>query len=176
LAIIITFVVSGLWHGAGVNFLVWGAVHAALYLCADGLGRIPWPQPAGWRTGAFARRISHAFQVAVCFSAVSLAWLFFRVENMSAALDVLTSVGGWVASGAPLALAPVVHRPDTLVFVLLLALAFVLDSTRAAERVLESVPATSAQVGAELALVNTIALAVVLLGDLGGRQFIYFRF
>jgi alginate O-acetyltransferase complex protein AlgI len=176
LAISVTFVASGVWHGAGANFLVWGALHAALFLSADALGRIPWPQPTALRTHSYLRLAVKAVQIAVCFSAVSFAWLFFRVESMSAALNVLGAMWDWLKSGAALELPPLFYRSDTIFFLSLLALAFILDSTRIAQRVLESVPTTGRQVGAELALVNTLALAVVLFGDLGGRQFIYFRF
>ncbi|MFL5384730.1 MAG: MBOAT family O-acyltransferase [Longimicrobiaceae bacterium] len=174
LAIVVTFLASGLWHGAGTNFLVWGAIHAALFLTADALGRIRWLR---WMTvEARIRQGTRVVQVAICFSTVSFAWLFFRVENTGAAMDILVRMAGWIGSGASFELAPLFYRIDSVVFLVILGVAFILDSTRFAEKVLESVPTTVPQLGRELALINLVGLSLILFGDLGSRQFIYFRF
>ena len=44
----VVFVVSGIWHGAGWNFVLWGALHA-LFLIVARLGRrLVFPRAAGW--------------------------------------------------------------------------------------------------------------------------------
>lgn len=173
-AIAVTFLISGLWHGAAVNFLLWGAIHAVLFLGADAVGRV-WPGTRAATPPWLAQTLA-VVGVAVTFSAVSFAWLFFRIEDLGQIQDVLSRLSVWIGAGAQLALDPLFYRVDTLVFLLLLCLAFVLDSTRSIERVLESVPATVPEIGRELAAVNTFMIAALLFGDLGSREFIYFRF
>jgi len=68
--VLVVFVVSGIWHGAGWNFLLWGAIHAALLIGARLTRRIPVPAVLGW---------------AGTMSAVAFSWLFFY-ETDSAVL------------------------------------------------------------------------------------------
>jgi alginate O-acetyltransferase complex protein AlgI len=48
LNIALVFLVSGLWHGAGWNFLLWGCLHAALLIGQRLTRSIPIPSPLGW--------------------------------------------------------------------------------------------------------------------------------
>jgi D-alanyl-lipoteichoic acid acyltransferase DltB (MBOAT superfamily) len=176
IAISVTFLISGLWHGAAVNFLLWGAIHAVLFLAADAAHRVPWPGEGTLRNAPGLRHVYSVVQVWVCFSAVSFAWLFFRVEDLGHIRNILSRLSTWIGMGAPLEIAPLFYQIDALVFFLLLVFAFILDSTRLIVRVLESVPVTTLQISRELAVINTMIIAVVLFGDLGSRQFIYFRF
>jgi alginate O-acetyltransferase complex protein AlgI len=66
-----TFLVSGLWHGASWNFVLWGLYHGALVSIAGALGRwfrLPerWPGPLA------------VVQIVVTVSLMMAGWLFFR--------------------------------------------------------------------------------------------------
>jgi alginate O-acetyltransferase complex protein AlgI len=59
---LVVFVVSGIWHGAGWGFLIWGALHGiGIVVC--GLGR-------AWRLPSIVK-------VAITFTYVTATWLFF---------------------------------------------------------------------------------------------------
>ena len=76
-----TMLVSGLWHGAGLNFVVWGAWHGALLV----IHRM-WRE---WRGGALAPPPSAVGQLsswAVTFASVTLGWAFFAMDLPTAAL------------------------------------------------------------------------------------------
>ena len=77
--LMITMLVSGIWHGAGLNFLVWGAWHGVLLA----LHRL-W---AGWRGPAPADR--PFYRTALCcagtFIWVNLGWAFFCMDLPTAA-------------------------------------------------------------------------------------------
>ena len=94
------FILSGLWHGAGWTFLVWGALHGALYSLSlvakkyshashsfDGSGR----NGATLRTAAPAR-YSKPLKIAVTFCAVSFLWIFFRAPSIGIAFEVIRSL------------------------------------------------------------------------------------
>ncbi|WP_162051925.1 MBOAT family O-acyltransferase [Pontibacter pamirensis] len=87
--IFITFVVSGLWHGANWTFIVWGALHGVYLVFAEvsreqrnslvetlGLKRLPW--------------LHKALQVGTTFSLVCLAWVFFRANTINDAWYIST--------------------------------------------------------------------------------------
>jgi alginate O-acetyltransferase complex protein AlgI len=64
---------GGLWHGASWNFVIWGGVHGALLAAERALSgfRLRVPRPAG---------------MVATFLVVTLAWVFFRAEDLPAAI------------------------------------------------------------------------------------------
>ena len=81
--IMIIFLLSGLWHGAGWGFIIWGALHGAAMvvqrLCG---GKVSLPKPLAWL---------------LTFLFVNIAWVFFRADSLSQALTLLGGLfqGGW---------------------------------------------------------------------------------
>lgn len=72
----LAMLVSGLWHGASVNFLIWGALHGA------GLAVYKLYARLGWSGPAWLPRV-------LTFHYVALAWIFFRSTSLEGALDML---------------------------------------------------------------------------------------
>ena len=82
--IIIVFVVSGLWHGANWTFMIWGALHGIYFLIARGFASIGiWDRS---RLGETPRRV---LQTLLTFHAVVFAWVFFRANSVSDALEII---------------------------------------------------------------------------------------
>ncbi len=82
--IAVVFLVSGLWHGANWTFVVWGGIHAALFVPIFLLGRNKsFGDEWDWR---------HGWRAVVTFFWVCLAWVFFRAENLSAASTYLSNI------------------------------------------------------------------------------------
>ncbi len=88
----ITFTVSGLWHGASLNFVVWGGLNGAMQI-AEGL--LPRRKK---KTGAWTR----VLESLVTFALIDLTWLFFRASSLSAALRMMLRSVRYFAS-APIA-------------------------------------------------------------------------
>lgn len=81
--IMIVFLLSGLWHGAGWGFLIWGALHGLVQVAQRLLkGKLSLPKPLAW---------------ALTFLFVSSAWVFFRADSVKQALTMLSRLfaGGW---------------------------------------------------------------------------------
>ncbi|MGP1593868.1 MAG: MBOAT family O-acyltransferase [Treponema sp.] len=89
LNILITFVISGLWHGAGWNFMCWGFLHAVYQIVASITGSIR-------KKIIFKIPILNAllYSVRICFTfvLVTFAWIFFRAKTISDALLVLKKI------------------------------------------------------------------------------------
>ena len=85
--LILIFLLSGIWHGAGWTFVVWGATQGVLYIITRAVqlyGKAhPGPGPA-----PFARRIRRAAGTLFTFCFFSFACVFFRSETMAQAYAV----------------------------------------------------------------------------------------
>nr|MBA3733329.1 MBOAT family protein [Patescibacteria group bacterium] len=87
----ITFLVTGLWHGAGWTFVIMGALHG-LYL-VFGLVTKKWREVVLKATGLFYAPKLHKFiQTIFTFSLVSFSWIFFRSSNLSIAFKFIRQI------------------------------------------------------------------------------------
>jgi D-alanyl-lipoteichoic acid acyltransferase DltB (MBOAT superfamily) len=89
--LMIVFLVSGLWHGASWNFIIWGALHG-FYIVIDistrnqrkefyekiGLTKYP--------------RLKNFIHVGCTFSLVTFSWIFFRANTLKDALYIITHI------------------------------------------------------------------------------------
>ena len=85
LNLMITFLVSGLWHGANWTFVIWGALHGS-YLVIENIIRKYVYSP---KDNSF---LSRAFSTAVCFFFVCFAWIFFRANSIQDAFTVVRKI------------------------------------------------------------------------------------
>lgn len=76
LNLMIVFVVSGLWHGAGWTFVIWGTLHG---LAVAGLTLA---RAKGWRLLAGKDPIQTAIRLILTFVFVTFAWIFFRANSL----------------------------------------------------------------------------------------------
>jgi len=87
----ITMVLGGIWHGAGWQFLIWGALHG-LFLVINHF----WQQlkPGGLKKpdSTIVKYVSVFLSHLLTLFCVAIAWVFFRAENTSAATDILQSM------------------------------------------------------------------------------------
>lgn len=79
LNLLITMVLGGLWHGAALRFVLWGALHgAALALHKLWLAAVPGAKA----TGTEMKRGWRIAGIFVTFNLVCFGWLMFRAESM----------------------------------------------------------------------------------------------
>jgi D-alanyl-lipoteichoic acid acyltransferase DltB (MBOAT superfamily) len=76
--IMVVFIISGFWHGASWNFVIWGALHGVFQLVGIELSR-RFPSLSPEKAQGIYLRI---FQVWT-FALVTLAWIFFRLQHFS---------------------------------------------------------------------------------------------
>jgi len=81
LNLLITFLLSGLWHGAAWHFVVWGALHAIFQII--GRSTEPFRNALGRKIGLSEdSRLRKAIQVCITFILTCFAWVFFRAHTM----------------------------------------------------------------------------------------------
>ena len=81
LNILITFLVSGIWHGSTWNFVIWGLLHG-IFQC---IGRA---------TKSFWKKIKvpSFIRIFITFCLVTFAWIFFRSDNLQEAGIVISKI------------------------------------------------------------------------------------
>ncbi|MBS2212131.1 MBOAT family protein [Carboxylicivirga mesophila] len=89
----IIFIVSGFWHGANWTFIAWGLLNALYFLplLLSGNNRKNLNPVADKR---ILPSVKELFQIILTFALTSLAWVFFRAENIQHASDYLTHLFG----------------------------------------------------------------------------------
>jgi D-alanyl-lipoteichoic acid acyltransferase DltB (MBOAT superfamily) len=167
----ITFLVSGLWHGANWTFVIWGGLHGsylvasnltkglrARFTAATGVDRIPGFLPV-WRV--------LATNVLVLFG-----WIFFRANSMSDAVLIIRRIAGWL-SGGPTSFAfsvPDVSSRDIAFVAFMLCVLSAYDLALWKRWRFLDKPAV---------VVGTLSLqfwTTVIFGVFANQQFIYFQF
>lgn len=125
--IFIVFFLSGVWHGAGWGFVIWGILHA-LAMMAQRI--YSWFYQGLDKTNAFVKFMQTKSYKVLCwlltFNFVSIAWVFFRAENLQGALNLLKTMFGivWVDlpqkwHRMPETLAQIDGRNDTIFYILI---------------------------------------------------------
>lgn len=79
--ILLTFIVSGLWHGANYTFLVWGLLHGA-FQCVE--------KAAGLSGKFVGGKLLRAVRIMSTFIIISMLWVVFRMPTLA---DVGTVFG-----------------------------------------------------------------------------------
>ncbi len=82
--LMLTFLVSGLWHGAGINYILWGGIHGFYQIIETISGKN--------KKGREGKRnpLLNLFSVFLTFMAVCLAWVFFRADSVSRAWRIIS--------------------------------------------------------------------------------------
>jgi D-alanyl-lipoteichoic acid acyltransferase DltB (MBOAT superfamily) len=89
--VLITFVISGLWHGANWTFVVWGAINGLLFLplFLSGKNRTNLDTVA---QNTWLPSLSEAIRMLTTFLLVCIAWVFFRAETLGDAFAYLNGI------------------------------------------------------------------------------------
>ncbi|MBQ4223969.1 MAG: MBOAT family protein [Prevotella sp.] len=80
--ILVTFLVSGIWHGANWTFVVWGIIHGVCQVVEKMLGQQKCNY--GW--------LGRSVKILVTFLIINFAWIFFRMPTLTDAGGVITRI------------------------------------------------------------------------------------
>jgi D-alanyl-lipoteichoic acid acyltransferase DltB (MBOAT superfamily) len=92
--VMVTFAVSGLWHGASWNFVIWGAINglAILPTALRGKRGLKVSDVPGGES--LVPSFSVALRILLTFGVMCLAWVFFRAETLAQSVQILNGI--WV--------------------------------------------------------------------------------
>jgi D-alanyl-lipoteichoic acid acyltransferase DltB (MBOAT superfamily) len=100
-ALFATAFVSGLWHGAGMTFVIWGVMHGTM-LVIEKMGSRFVPEPPA------------SAKVLGTFLFVSMAWVMFRAPSVDAAVDIYASMMGANGFVPPVLFGEIVNYQGTM--------------------------------------------------------------
>jgi alginate O-acetyltransferase complex protein AlgI len=95
---VFTMFISGLWHGAGYTFMLWGLLHGG-YLVVNHAWRTVLPKSV--RTSARYRRVMRPLGWLLTFLAVVVAMVVFRAPTVTGAGEILKGLAGLNGIGLP---------------------------------------------------------------------------
>lgn len=171
-ALLVTFLVSGIWHGATSGFIVWGLMHGC-YLAFSVYSR-PW-QKKFQQSLALNGRLLALWQVFWTFNLVCLAWVFFRAGTAGQGIHILAAM---LPKGIDVAaISAWLSIPDLSgVVPALLALVVVLFLEY--RRGVADIPAlfSSWRPLARWAMYYAMLTTIFLYGVFADSEFLYFRF
>lgn len=78
----ITFLISGLWHGANWTFIVWGIIHGTILII----------ETVTIKKETSNNKLKDGLLVLKTFIIVCLSWVFFRANNIQDAFSILTNI------------------------------------------------------------------------------------
>jgi D-alanyl-lipoteichoic acid acyltransferase DltB (MBOAT superfamily) len=171
LAVLITFAVSGLWHGANWTYVVWGILNG-VYLLA---GRATKPlrdrvfNLVGLRESTWPRQ---AIMLTTTFMLTCVAWIVFRATSLSDAWYVLTHLGtGWNFHQIGTEQFLMRQMPVALASILILEIGQVWQARTFVPSTLRRLPIIP-----RWAIYAGFVMAVLMFGIYRSTQFIYFQF
>lgn len=87
--IMLVFLISGLWHGAGWNFVIWGALHGIFLVT-----HLAWQSMTRFLGWNLKGRLWSAFAWCLTMVAVMFAWVFFRSPDVNSAFRMSQAMLG----------------------------------------------------------------------------------
>jgi alginate O-acetyltransferase complex protein AlgI len=159
----ICFLLSGLWHGASWNFLLWGALHG-LFICLDKLF-----------LGKLLKKMGKVPSVILTFLTVNIIWVFFRIEDFGLAWLLIKRMFAFEFTLLPLS-------GNLQLYITMIVAAFFsfFTLTKVGQKVQQKVYFTEYNDGAHILVWVLAAFAFVFcvaaLNASSFSPFIYFRF
>lgn len=182
LNLLVVFLLSGFWHGVNWTFVIWGALHGFYLVFAIatrdardkiaqfvGLTRVP--------------RVYKAIQIAVTFTLVTFAWIFFRANSLKDAVYVVTHLFDFRTTSQLLQLISIKHNTAIILGLSKVEIAFSfmlicfiqifywLQERRGILAILSSKPAVL-----RFSLYYFLLITIIFLGKFDKSPFIYFQF
>lgn len=86
--LLITFLIGGIWHGAGWNFVIWGLLHGLALI----LYRF-------WKKTNI--KLNNFFAWFITFNFINITWIFFRAKTLNSALNIIKQMFNYNAIVLP---------------------------------------------------------------------------
>jgi D-alanyl-lipoteichoic acid acyltransferase DltB (MBOAT superfamily) len=159
--IMIVFILSGFWHGASWNFVIWGALHGLFQLMGLTLNRI-FPNLAADEQNSAAGVCMYRL---FTFLLVTIAWVFFRIPKFG---DIQIYFGQ-LTRGSILDPISLAFNTNELVFSILLIVGLYLYDFKRDKIKVDSVQLF-------WPIISGLAFLIYFFGVFNMKQFIYFQF
>lgn len=174
----IVLLICGFWHGANWTFMAWGALHGFYLVFSLFTRRMRARMIQAIKLDQFPK-VHHSLQVLVTFVFVSFAWIFFRANNLSDALYIVSHLfAGWSSLfnlrvlEASISFIPSRFELITgVASVAVLIIAHLIEGDGNITKRISEKP-----IWVRWTVYYSTLSAILLFGNFGLKQFIYFQF
>lgn len=90
--ILIVFFISGIWHGAGYTFIVWGLLHGLINVGTRIFHKYKERFNYPGKNNALCSKIREVLAMVATFVCINLLWVFFRAESLTQALTLIAQL------------------------------------------------------------------------------------
>ncbi|HSC37975.1 MAG TPA: MBOAT family O-acyltransferase [Chitinophagaceae bacterium] len=172
IALMITMLLGGLWHGANWTFVVWGGLHG-LYLWVERFFRKDTTRLTTAGTGIVVKvekqgSNSNYLYVLLTFMLINITWVFFRASTFSQAGHLLQSMFSFTSNGRPL-----LSTLDMLKVAVIIPLMLLFHWLMRNTSVLKVADKAS---WVSLGFVWAVLVLFIVFAQESGSSFIYFQF
>lgn len=157
LNLFITFVVSGLWHGANWTFVIWGALNGLFQVILNVFR---------FKIIKVENRVVTLFHVLTTFVLINFTWIFFRANNLHHSISIIKRI--FTESGA-------IFIEDNSGFIYSLMAISILLTKDFVDEYKISLPYANTKIS-KYVWYSTLTILIILIGVFDGSQFIYFQF
>jgi len=177
LNLLIVFLLCGLWHGANWTFVLWGGIHGLYLILSSATQRIrnSISQTLGVKEISKPHRF---FKTGMTFLMISFAWIFFRANSLRDAFYIIqhlfTGWGNLFQIGFHAI--PFIEslRFELIVGVLSVLLLIAIEGLKGDRTFSEMIALKPIWV--RWPVYYSLIISILLFGEFGGKQFIYFQF
>ena len=170
LALMVTFLVSGIWHGASWGFVIWGGLHGVFL--ASSVFYKPWEKRISKRFNLKKSQGYKIWNTVVTFNMVCFAWIFFRANNFFDMWHIVTHLLSGIQGCRWIFLS----QGDGGLFKLVLSvlILFVVGWLKTKKLGMDVI--FERPVWIRWGVYNALALTIFLFGTFAGAGFVYFQF
>ena len=161
LNIMVVFLLSGLWHGASIHFIIWGAVCGLILVLEDIIS------PFLWKNNA-KPQLKKIISIIFVYLIINLCWIFFRCQSLSEIGTAFSRIFVYFGSGFDIAFFSTLNIILLFICLVVLVMSYylpLLDKTN------------YLHYGLYFILIVSISIMYVYHLNQGGEnEFIYFQF
>lgn len=181
LNILATFFVSGLWHGAGLNYIVWGLLNGGYQVVGQLLAPINNKiiQVLKIDRESFAHKL---FQTVLTFVLITIAWVFFRANSVSDAVYMVLRMfvpTVWIFTDDTM-VQQGLNYSELMIALLSILVVWVFDFFKTERKIDIYVKLTAQPLWFRWTCYYALILIVLIFGHYGGTydasDFVYFKF
>ena len=178
----ITFLASGLWHGASWTFVIWGGIHGGFQIVGDLLRPIKEKVNKALRvkTEAFSYTLG---QMIITYGLTTFAWIFFRAKTWDQLTlyfnRMFTKFNPWILFGGGLDYLQI-NRDDVKIVVVFLGILLLGEIVRYVKKVDLGEYLWQQNLWFRIGVFVVLILIILVYGEYGihfdSGKFIYFDF
>ncbi len=90
--IFIVFLLSGIWHGAGYTFIVWGILHGVLNIITRFIHKHKKHPHEETESILWLNKAKHVVRVIFTFICINILWVFFRADSLQQATELIAGM------------------------------------------------------------------------------------